>query len=84
MPADDTFGLESVMYVIMTGEEPYRDLDEDDVETLFFDKKDAPSTDHLSCGYAIQSCWHRRFITAEQVVEVVQATICMVRSDAAS
>ncbi|PMB68898.1 putative mitogen-activated protein kinase kinase kinase 7-like [Beauveria bassiana] len=41
--ADDVFALGSVMYFIMTGEEPYPELPEENVEKLFQEKKFPPS-----------------------------------------
>ncbi|KGQ03805.1 hypothetical protein BB8028_0005g02690 [Beauveria bassiana] len=47
--ADDVFALGSVMYFIMTGEEPYPGLPEENVEKLLQEKK-FPQVSHLVCG----------------------------------
>ncbi|KJK81279.1 hypothetical protein H634G_03298 [Metarhizium anisopliae BRIP 53293] len=66
--ADDIFSLGSLMYFIMGGEEPYSELDEEEVERCF-ENLDFPASDHLGCGTVIQNCWDGRFTTAEKVVQ---------------
>ncbi|KAH7358837.1 kinase-like domain-containing protein [Plectosphaerella cucumerina] len=65
--ADNVFSLGSVLYFIMTAEEPFSNLDDEEVESRFGDLN-FPETDGLSCGAVIQDCWRGRLSTAEQVV----------------
>ncbi|RSL48274.1 hypothetical protein CEP51_015657 [Fusarium floridanum] len=67
---DDIFGLGSVLYFIMCGEEPYGNLDEDEVKSRF-EKSDFPASNHLRHGEVIQSCWHGDFADAKQVVQAL-------------
>ncbi|PCD23171.1 hypothetical protein AU210_014694 [Fusarium oxysporum f. sp. radicis-cucumerinum] len=68
--ADDIFSLGSVLYFIMSGEEPYSKLDEDEVKRRF-ENLDFPVSDYFGCGAVIQNCWSGQFITAEQVVQAL-------------
>ncbi|KAM5357066.1 hypothetical protein ACJZ2D_016647 [Fusarium nematophilum] len=68
--ADDIFSLGSVLYFIMRGEEPYSNLDEDEVERRF-ENLDFPASDHLGCGTVIRNCWSGQFSAAEQVVQAL-------------
>ncbi|KAM0425052.1 hypothetical protein ACHAPT_009611 [Fusarium lateritium] len=68
--ADDVFALGSVIYFIMNGEEPYRELDDEEVEQRF-ENKDFPASSHHECGTVIQDCWTGRLTTAEQVVQAL-------------
>jgi serine/threonine protein kinase len=68
--ADDIFSLGSVLYFIMRGEEPYSNLDENEVEGRF-EKLDFPASDQLDCGTVIQKCWGGRFATSKQVVQAL-------------
>ncbi|KAG7144087.1 serine/threonine-protein kinase like [Verticillium longisporum] len=72
--ADDIFALGSVMYFIVTGEEPYSNLDDEEVERRF-QNRDFPASSHLCCGTVIQNCWLGHFVAAKQVV---QALVCEV------
>lgn len=68
--ADDIFSLGSVLYFIMSGEEPYSKLDEDEVKRRF-EILDFPTSDYFGHGAAIQNCWCGQFINAEQVVQAL-------------
>ncbi|TPX14876.1 uncharacterized protein E0L32_004985 [Thyridium curvatum] len=70
--ADDIFGLGSVLYFIMCNEEPYSNLDEDEIESRFRNRN-FPVSDHLDCGAVIQSCWEGRFTTAGVVRALVHS-----------
>ncbi|OAA64216.1 Protein kinase-like domain protein [Niveomyces insectorum RCEF 264] len=52
----DRFALGSTMYYIMTGKEPYYDMDRDLVDDEFA-KKRYPKVDHLLIGEVILKCW---------------------------
>lgn len=65
--ADDIFGLGSVLYFIMSGEEPYDHLNEDEVKSRF-EKSDFPASDRLHHGEVIRNCWHGDFAAANGVL----------------
>lgn len=67
---DDIFALGSVMYFVMAGEEPYSDLDDEEVEHRF-ENQDFPASNHLGCGTVIQDCWHGRLTTTKHVVQAL-------------
>ena len=69
--ADDIFALGSVIYLIMAGEEPYSDVDDEEVERRF-GKNDFPLCDDLDCGTVIQDCWNGCFTTMEEVVQALE------------
>lgn len=64
---DDIFSLGSVLYFIMTGEEPYSTLEDEEVEELFR-KANFPATDELIYGSIIRGCWRGTFPSVENVV----------------
>lgn len=51
-----TFALGSILYVIMAVQEPYADLEEDEVQRLFTEAK-FPDVSQLTCGDIIRGCW---------------------------
>jgi serine/threonine protein kinase len=65
---DDIFALGSVMYFIMTGEEPFDDRPEEDVEKLFRDAV-FPDVSQLASGAVILGCWNGTLVTAEDVID---------------
>ncbi|KAF3356693.1 hypothetical protein VdG1_03630 [Verticillium dahliae VDG1] len=68
--ADDIFGLGSVIYYIMTDEEPYQGLDNDEVDRRFW-RQEFPRVDHLDGGSIIKGYWNDLFVTAEDVVSAL-------------
>lgn len=68
--ADDIFALGSVLYFIMSGVEPYSNLDDEEVERRFVDRQ-FPESRHLGCGAVIQDCWLGHLRAAEQVVNAL-------------
>lgn len=68
--ADDLFALGSVLYTIMSGEEPYRDLPEAEVQRRFRAAA-FPETGGLVYGSVIEDCWHGRLATAQAVVQAL-------------
>jgi hypothetical protein len=69
---DDIFALGSVMYFIVTGEEPFNDQPEEDVEMLFRDAV-FPDVSQLASGAAILGCWNGTLLTAEDVADCLTA-----------
>ncbi|PNY20402.1 Protein kinase-like domain protein [Tolypocladium capitatum] len=68
--ADDIFSLGSVLYFIAAGEEPYSDLEEEEVERRF-ENRDFPASDQLDSDTVIQGCWNGRLSTTEEVVDAL-------------
>ena len=50
--ADHIFALGPVMYFIITGEDPFSEFDDEELERRF-ENRDFPASDHLSCGAVI-------------------------------
>ena len=81
----DIFGLGSVLYVILTGRWPYRDVGgrpkrdgerhayEMDVEERMRREEYPADAVALPAGNVIMGCWNRRFETAQAVVEALIA-----------
>ncbi|QDS70785.1 hypothetical protein FKW77_004214 [Venturia effusa] len=67
----DLFALGSLLYEIITGEEPYHEYQDEEVEMLFkiglF-----PSTEDLPLGETILGCWQGAYDSAKLVHENVQ------------
>jgi hypothetical protein len=63
-----------VLYFIMSGNEPYSDLEDEEVERRFMDLQ-FPESRHLGCGAVIQDCWLGHLVTAEQVVKALDCFI---------
>ncbi len=68
--ADDLFGLGSVLYFVMTGNEPYSNLDDVEVERRF-QAHEFPETGSLWYGSVIDDCWHGRLVTARAVMQAL-------------
>ncbi|PQK14387.1 hypothetical protein BB8028_0004g13170 [Beauveria bassiana] len=68
--ADDLFALGSVLYLIMTGNEPYIDLTDTEVER-HFQAAEFPETSCIPYGSVIDDCWHGRLTTAHTVVQAL-------------
>lgn len=54
--ANDIFALGSILCVIMAEQEPYADLEDDEVQRLFKEAK-SPDVSQLTCGDIIRSFW---------------------------
>ncbi|KGQ03103.1 Aurora kinase A [Beauveria bassiana D1-5] len=68
--ADDLFALGSVLYLIMTGNKPYIDLTDTEVER-HFQAAEFPETSCIPYGSVIDDCWHGRLTTAHTVVQAL-------------
>lgn len=62
----EVFALGSFIYEIMTGNPPYKELDDDEITELFV-KKQFPPVDHLPCGDIMMKCWHSQLHSAKEV-----------------
>lgn len=69
---DDIFALGSVFYFIQTGNEPYHDVSEDEVET-HFNKGNFPDVSMLSCGNIIRQCWAGECDNAHAIVSALNS-----------
>lgn len=56
---DDIFGLGSTIYMILTGKEPFGDLESDEVE-MRFSAAEFPDTVGLLFDDVMQACWRGR------------------------
>lgn len=82
-PATDIFSLGSIIYNIMTGYWPYKELsslvvtqDKDPYETLVnqkFAQGDFPDVSTLSGGIVIKGCWGHQYKTAEEVLSAIKS-----------
>lgn len=70
----DLFALGSSMYEIMTGEQPYAERSEDEVE-IMYTNREFPSVNKVMCGNTIQGCWMCRFNSAQEVAAAFQVEI---------
>lgn len=68
--ADDLFALGSVLYLIMTGHEPYTDLMDSEIDRRF-QAAEFPETGSLQYGSVMDDCWHGRLTTAQAVVQAL-------------
>lgn len=67
---DDIFGLGSTIYTILTGKEPFGELESDEVEARF-SAAEFPDTDGLVLGEVIQACWGGR-VSIEKVCGLIE------------
>lgn len=72
--ADDVFGLGSVLYFIVVGEEPHQDLEDEEVERLFGLQR-FPETRTLRYGRIIHACWTGQLTTAQEVAVALDRLI---------
>lgn len=67
----DLFAVGSTIYEIMTGHEPYENLDSidelEEIEALFSDQK-FPSTEGILAHSIIENCWRQRYDSAQECV----------------
>lgn len=64
----DLFALGSLIYFIMSGHDPYDDLSEDEVSTLY-SRAEFPNTESIACGCIIVGCWNGKYNNAEDVLK---------------
>jgi serine/threonine protein kinase len=70
---DDIFGLDSTMYMTLTGKEPIAELESTEVEAKF-SSATLPDTSNLSFDGVMQSCWRSR-ASIEQVCTSTEKSI---------
>ena len=68
----DLFALGSVLYEIMTGMQPYLDL-EDDVVEAKFRQGEFPGVDSIVCGRTILQCWESTVDSADDVRRALES-----------
>jgi serine/threonine protein kinase len=70
---DDIFGLGSTIYTILTGKEPYGELESDEVEARF-SSADFPDTSNLFFGEVMQACW-RGHIPIQDICNLIETSM---------
>lgn len=70
--ADDVFGLGSVIYFIMAGEEAYHDMDNEEVERRLR-AREFPDTKSLRYGSVIRGCWDGQLVAASAVEQALDS-----------
>lgn len=63
----DLFALGSVLYELVVGHRPYKDLDDHTIESLY-EQRQFPNVEKLLFGEIILGCWKGRFLSAEEVL----------------
>lgn len=69
---DDIFSLGSLIYFIMTGSYPYKDISSNEVEELY-ELQQFPDVSSIICGTAITQCWHRQADSANTISDALAA-----------
>jgi serine/threonine protein kinase len=70
---NDIFGLGSTIYMILTGKEPFEELESDEVEARF-SSTDFPDTSNLFFGEVIQACW-RGHTSIQEVCSSIESSM---------
>jgi serine/threonine protein kinase len=66
----DLFALGSTIYYIMCGQEPYRDLSDDDV-TARYERGEFPDVTTVPYGRIIRACWTGTFSNAHDLEQAL-------------
>ena len=74
----DLFALGSTIYEIMTGQPPYEDLPEQEVENKYMHKI-FPDVETIPCGEVIKGCWHSQIKSADETMKLIKDEIEMVQ-----
>lgn len=69
---DDIFSLGSLIYFIMTGSYPYRDIPSNEVEE-FYQVQQFPNVSSIICGNPITQCWRRQILSAHAIYDALAA-----------
>jgi serine/threonine protein kinase len=67
----DIFALGSTIYEIMTGKQPYDELDDDEVESRY-SRQMFPSVQSMHCGQITMGCWRGHIRTAEEAMVSIE------------
>ncbi|TPX14918.1 uncharacterized protein E0L32_005027 [Thyridium curvatum] len=67
----DLFALGSTIYEIMTTQQPYEDLDEEEVEARYI-HGDFPGVEGVVCGDIINKCWTQQYAAATAVYNSIE------------
>ncbi|KAJ0162037.1 Cytoplasmic tyrosine-protein kinase BMX [Colletotrichum tanaceti] len=71
---DDIFSLGSTIYTLIMGQEPFRELDSDEVETRYAAHTFPDVTDQ-PCSDIVQACWEGSISSAQEVVDLLAAKL---------
>ncbi|KAL2062756.1 hypothetical protein VTL71DRAFT_5828 [Oculimacula yallundae] len=63
---DDLFALGTTIYFIMTGQLPFPELCENEVEENYRNRK-YPDTSEITCGQLIEQCWNLQIASAQDI-----------------
>lgn len=69
---DDVFSLGSLIYFIMVGSYPYKDVSSDEVEKLY-EAQQFPAVSSVTGGAIIMQCWRRQVDSAQAIYEFLLA-----------
>jgi serine/threonine protein kinase len=67
---DDLFALGSTIYFIMTGQLPFPELSEDEVEENYRNGR-FPDVSEIICGELIQQCWKSQVASAQDMYNFI-------------
>lgn len=68
----DIFALGSTLYAIMTGHDPYQDVDSENVCELFGRKCFPDDLRGMYLGEIVESCWNGTFKSVEEVLNAIE------------
>ncbi|KAL3469873.1 kinase-like protein [Aspergillus californicus] len=69
---DNIFSLGSLIYFIITGSYPYRDVPSAEVEDLY-QVQQFPDVSSIICGTIITQCWHRQINSVHAIYDALTA-----------
>lgn len=69
---DDIFSLGSLVYFIMTGYYPYKDLPSDKVQNLY-EISNFPDVSSINAGKIITQCWLRQAVSVQSIYSSLAA-----------
>ena len=69
----DLFALGSTIYEIMTGRQPYEDIPDKEVETLYR-QQIFPTVETVPCGQVIKGCWPCEFKSTDEIMALIKCS----------